>query len=270
MNILNGGAHADNNVDFQEFMVMPVGASSFAEALRIGAEIFHALKAQLKAAGHNTNVGDEGGFAPNLKSPQAALDFVMASIETAGFKPGVILLADKSVKPGDIVTVTLENRLAEPTNLHMDVLKEAMKQIGAHEDACRRQHEHVADGVVLFLVGLARLDQRVDLTEPVDGVADVLQHGGVVPLDELRADEAGPPDDLAGGERDPRVLPHEDLPSPGQRGDRAHPLRTQPSRQHRRAAAAGRRCRTDRAGLPVPPCAGRGAPSTATGPAAAW
>jgi enolase len=89
MNIINGGAHADNPIDFQEFMVMPVGASSFKEALRMGAETFHTLKSALKKAGHNTNVGDEGGFAPNLPSAEAALDFVMESITKAGFKPGV-------------------------------------------------------------------------------------------------------------------------------------------------------------------------------------
>jgi enolase len=88
MNIINGGAHADNPIDFQEFMVMPVGAPSFKEALRMGAEIFHTLKSALKKAGHNTNVGDEGGFAPNLPSAEAALDFVMKSIEQAGYKPG--------------------------------------------------------------------------------------------------------------------------------------------------------------------------------------
>jgi enolase len=88
MNIINGGAHADNPIDFQEFMIMPVGAPSLKEAVRWGAEVFHTLKKRLKDAGHNTNVGDEGGFAPNLKSAQAALDFVMSSIEAAGFKPG--------------------------------------------------------------------------------------------------------------------------------------------------------------------------------------
>jgi enolase len=94
MNIVNGGVHADNPIDFQEFMVMPVGAASFAEALRTGAEIFHTLKAALKAAGHNTNVGDEGGFAPNLPSAEAALDFVMQAIGKAGFKAGTdVLLA---------------------------------------------------------------------------------------------------------------------------------------------------------------------------------
>jgi enolase len=80
MNIVNGGVHADNPIDFQEFMIMPVGAATFAEALRAGAEIFHTLRVALKAAGLNTNVGDEGGFAPNLKSAEAALDFVMQAI----------------------------------------------------------------------------------------------------------------------------------------------------------------------------------------------
>ena len=88
MNIVNGGAHADNPIDFQEFMIMPVGAPSFSEGLRMGAEIFHTLKGALKKAGHNTNVGDEGGFAPNLPSAEAALDFCMKAIETAGYKPG--------------------------------------------------------------------------------------------------------------------------------------------------------------------------------------
>ncbi|MEW6255501.1 MAG: phosphopyruvate hydratase [Pseudomonadota bacterium] len=88
MNIVNGGAHADNPIDFQEFMILPAGADSFREGLRWGAEIFHTLKKGLKDAGHNTNVGDEGGFAPNLASAEAALDFVMGAIEKAGFKPG--------------------------------------------------------------------------------------------------------------------------------------------------------------------------------------
>jgi enolase len=88
MNIINGGAHADNPIDFQEFMIMPVGAASFSEALRCGSEIFHTLKGELKKAGHNTNVGDEGGFAPNLPSADAALDFVMAAIGKAGYKAG--------------------------------------------------------------------------------------------------------------------------------------------------------------------------------------
>ena len=88
MNIINGGEHADNPIDVQEFMIMPVGAESFSEGLRCGAEIFHALKAKLKADGHNTNVGDEGGFAPNLDGSKHALDYIMSAIEAAGYKPG--------------------------------------------------------------------------------------------------------------------------------------------------------------------------------------
>ena len=88
MNILNGGVHADNPIDFQEFMLVPLGAASFAEALRAGAEIFHTLRAALKAAGLNTNVGDEGGFAPDLPSAEAALDQVVAAIKQAGYAPG--------------------------------------------------------------------------------------------------------------------------------------------------------------------------------------
>ena len=88
MNIINGGAHADNPIDFQEFMIMPVGADTVAESIRMGAEVFHTLKKELSAAGHGTNVGDEGGFAPNLESAPVALDFIMKSIEKAGYKPG--------------------------------------------------------------------------------------------------------------------------------------------------------------------------------------
>jgi enolase len=88
MNIVNGGVHADNPIDFQEFMVVPVGATSIAEAVRMGAEIFHALKHALKGAGHSTSVGDEGGFAPDLPSTREALDFVMAAIKTSGYDPG--------------------------------------------------------------------------------------------------------------------------------------------------------------------------------------
>ena len=89
MNIINGGKHADNNVDFQEFMVMPVGAQNFAEALRMGAETFHNLRSVLKKKGYNTAVGDEGGFAPNLRSNDEAIDVVLEAIVKAGYKPGV-------------------------------------------------------------------------------------------------------------------------------------------------------------------------------------
>ncbi|TMJ01151.1 MAG: phosphopyruvate hydratase [Alphaproteobacteria bacterium] len=96
MNIINGGAHADNPIDFQEFMIMPVGAETFAEGLRMGVEVFQTLKKALHDAGHNTNVGDEGGFAPNLKSAEAALGFIMQSIEAAGYKAGeeIVLALD--------------------------------------------------------------------------------------------------------------------------------------------------------------------------------
>src|SRR5690348_8165374 len=88
MNIINGGAHADNPIDFQEFMILPVGAPTLRDAVRIGSEVFHTLRKGLKEAGHNTNVGDEGGFAPNLKNAQSALDFIMTSIEKAGYRAG--------------------------------------------------------------------------------------------------------------------------------------------------------------------------------------
>ena len=88
MNIINGGAHADNPIDVQEFMIMPVGAETLTEAVRMGSEVFHTLKKGLKDAGHNTNVGDEGGFAPNLASTEDALGFIMKSIEKAGYRPG--------------------------------------------------------------------------------------------------------------------------------------------------------------------------------------
>src|SRR6266446_2905989 len=96
MNIVNGGVHADNPIDIQEFMIVPVGAPSVTEAIRMGAEIFHTLRKKLADAGHNTNVGDEGGFAPNLASADAALGFVMQAIEAAGYKPGedVVLALD--------------------------------------------------------------------------------------------------------------------------------------------------------------------------------
>jgi enolase len=116
MNILNGGAHADNNVDIQEFMIMPAGAPNFKEALRMGAEIFHALKGVLKAKGYNTAVGDEGGFAPNLKSNEEALEVIMEAIEKAGYKPGSDVLLALDVASSELFkdgVYTLENE-AEP------------------------------------------------------------------------------------------------------------------------------------------------------------
>src|SRR5579872_380170 len=96
MNIVNGGVHADNPIDFQEFMILPVSAHTMADAVRMGSEVFHALKKQLKDAGHNTNVGDEGGFAPNLKSADEALSYIMKAIAGAGYKAGhdVVLALD--------------------------------------------------------------------------------------------------------------------------------------------------------------------------------
>ena len=96
MNVVNGGVHADNPIDFQEFMIMPIGAPSLAEAVRMGSEVFHTLRKALKDAGHNTNVGDEGGFAPNLPSADAALGFIMKAVESAGFKIGddIVLALD--------------------------------------------------------------------------------------------------------------------------------------------------------------------------------
>jgi enolase len=114
MNILNGGAHADNNVDIQEFMIMPAGASCFAEALRMGAEIFHSLKSVLKSKGYNTSVGDEGGFAPNLKSNEEALEVIVEAIIKAGYKPGEDVLLALDVASSELFdkekgVYTLEN-----------------------------------------------------------------------------------------------------------------------------------------------------------------
>src|ERR1039457_2081365 len=112
MNIINGGAHADNNVDIQEFMIMPAGAKNFAEALRMGAEIFHSLKSVLKSKGYNTAVGDEGGFAPNLKSNEEALEVIMEAIVKAGYKPGDDVLLALDVASSELFkdgVYTLEN-----------------------------------------------------------------------------------------------------------------------------------------------------------------
>ncbi|HVT23612.1 MAG TPA: phosphopyruvate hydratase [Rhizomicrobium sp.] len=132
MNIVNGGVHADNPIDFQEFMIMPVGGDTFRDALRMGAEIFHTLKKALHDAGHNTNVGDEGGFAPNLKSADEALSFVTRAIEKAGYKPGddVMLALDPAstefFKDGKYVLAG-EGKTVDPAGM-----------VKIYEDLCSR------------------------------------------------------------------------------------------------------------------------------------
>jgi enolase len=132
MNVLNGGAHADNSVDFQEFMVVPAGASSFGECLRVGTEVFHALKKSLAAAGHSTAVGDEGGFAPNLESNEAALQAVLAGVEAAGYEPGTDVFialdpATSEVFEGGAYVLEHEGRTLS-----------AAEMAGYWEDACAR------------------------------------------------------------------------------------------------------------------------------------
>lgn len=134
MNIVNGGEHADNNVDIQEFMVMPVGAESFRHALRMGAEIFHSLKSVLKDAGLNTAVGDEGGFAPNLKSNEEALSTIVTAIEKAGYKPGEdVLLAM------DVAASELFNK--EDGKYHLSgegVVKTSEEMVAWYEELCEK------------------------------------------------------------------------------------------------------------------------------------
>ncbi len=133
MNIINGGSHADNNVDIQEFMIMPAGASCFKEALRMGAEIFHALKAVLKSKGYNTAVGDEGGFAPNLKSNEEALEVIMEAIVKAGYKPGEDVLLALDVAASELFAdgvYTLENEAQK--------VKSALEMVDFYEDLVNR------------------------------------------------------------------------------------------------------------------------------------
>ncbi len=133
MNIINGGAHADNNVDIQEFMIMPAGAASFKEALRMGAEIFHALKKVLKSKGYNTAVGDEGGFAPNLKSNEEALQVIMEAITAAGYKPGEDVLLALDVASSE---------LFKDGNYHLENEKQPVKTpaelVAFYEDLVNR------------------------------------------------------------------------------------------------------------------------------------
>lgn len=180
MNIVNGGVHADNPIDFQEFMIMPTGAESVRDAIRWGAEIFHTLKSALKKAGHSTSVGDEGGFAPNLPSAEAALDFVMKAIESAGFKPGVDvhLAADcaateffkdgKYVYEGEGVTRTIDEQVA-----YLKKLSEAYPIVSIEDgmseddwegwkkltDAIGKRVQIVGDD--LFVTNVTRLSQGI-------------------------------------------------------------------------------------------------------------
>jgi len=132
MNIINGGAHADNSVDIQEFMVIPVGAESCTEAIRWGAEIFHALKSELSSAGHNTNVGDEGGFAPNLASTDEALGYVMKAIEKAGYSAGDDVVLSLDVAATEIYKDGKYNLAGEGKILTSD------QMIAYYQDLCAR------------------------------------------------------------------------------------------------------------------------------------
>ena len=129
MNIINGGAHADNPIDIQEFMIMPVGASDIADAVRVGAEIFHALRKQLSDAGHNTNVGDEGGFAPNLKSADEALGYILKAIESAGYKPGDDVVLALDAASSEFCTDGVYNLAGEGKKLGSPEMAEYLKDL---------------------------------------------------------------------------------------------------------------------------------------------
>ncbi len=181
MNIINGGEHADNPINFQEFMIMPVGAETFSDAVRVGTEIFHTLKQGLSDAGHNTNVGDEGGFAPNIASAPDALDFIMSSIEKAGYKPGedVYLALDCAAseffKDGKY-DLSGEERILEPTALaeYLDELVDKYPIISiedgmaeddwggwkAHTELSASKCQLVGDD--LFVTNTKRLQRGID------------------------------------------------------------------------------------------------------------
>ena len=147
MNILNGGAHADNNVDFQEFMVMPVGAQSFSEALRWGVEVFHTLKAVLKKRGYNTAVGDEGGFAPSVKSNVEAIEVVLEAIQQAGYKPG------------EEIAIALDPACSELYQDGKYVFKKSDKSAKSSEDMARYWAKWVRDYPIVSIEdGLAEDD----------------------------------------------------------------------------------------------------------------
>ena len=132
MNIINGGEHADNPIDVQEFMVMPVGAKNFSEALRCGAEIFHALKAKLKADGHNTNVGDEGGFAPNLDGSKHALDYIMSAVKAAGYTPGADVFLAMDVAATEFYDGKKYNLKGEGKSLTSDQMVDYLADLAAN------------------------------------------------------------------------------------------------------------------------------------------
>ena len=181
MNIINGGVHADNPIDFQEFMIVPVGAASFADAVRMGSEVFHTLRSALKKAGHNTNVGDEGGFAPNLPSAEAALEFIVRSIESAGYKPGrdVCLALDCAAteffRLGDYVyegekrtlssdaQVAVPGRAGEVPSDHIHRGRHGRGRLGRLEDAdagaSERECQLVGDD--LFVTNTKRLQEGI-------------------------------------------------------------------------------------------------------------
>ncbi|PPC87574.1 MAG: phosphopyruvate hydratase [Hyphomicrobium sp.] len=206
MNIINGGAHADNPIDIQEFMIMPVNAETVADAIRIGAEVFHTLKKNLKDAGHNTAVGDEGGFAPNLKSADEALTFIMRAIEGAGYKPGddVMLALDcasteyfkdgkyrldgegKSLDSAanakyleDLVNrfpiVSIEDGMAEDDwsgwKILTDLIGKRCQLVG--DDLFVTNTERLADGIAKATANsiLVKVNQIGSLTETLDAVS---------------------------------------------------------------------------------------------------
>ena len=212
MNIVNGGVHADNPIDFQEFMIMPVGAPTFAEGLRTGSEVFHTLKNALHDAGHNTNVGDEGGFAPNLPSADAALGFVMKAIEAAGYRPGsdVVLALDcasteffkngiyeyegegkKRSREGqaqylaDLVTrypiVSIEDGMAEDDfdgwKILTDLIGEKCQLVG--DDVFVTNVERLADGITRGIANsiLVKVNQIGSLTETLAAVNMAMRAG---------------------------------------------------------------------------------------------
>ncbi|MEO7635638.1 MAG: phosphopyruvate hydratase [Sphingomicrobium sp.] len=186
MNIVNGGAHADNGIDFQEFMVMPIGAADFSEALRCGTEIFHALKSALHQAGFSTGVGDEGGFAPNLASARDALDYILRAIESAGYRPGddVLLAMDpaaseffkdgryeltgegKSLTPGEMADYWIALAADYPIASIEDGMAE--DDWAGWKDLTERTGDRLQlVGDDLFVTNVKRLEQGI-----VDGVAN--------------------------------------------------------------------------------------------------